>query len=229
MRYMIHAAPSRMWYVNEFLIPSMLKQGIDEKRIILRCDTEGKGNLVSCMESFIWCGEHTDDGTWHIQDDIVLCKDFAKRTKENDRGIVCGVVIKDWGPNSSKTGIQPVEELWYSFQCIRIPDRIAGECGCWFFTDAAKRRDPEYRNRILRKKHDDDFFRFFLLEKYPSIEILNLKPNLVDHIDYILGGSLINSERKREVNRVAYWEDDKIVDDLEDRVIFYRQQHEGEL
>ncbi len=28
MRYMIHACPPRMWYVEEFFIPSMKAQGI---------------------------------------------------------------------------------------------------------------------------------------------------------------------------------------------------------
>ena len=228
MSFMLPAAPSRMWYFNDFLIPSLLKQGISKDQIILRCDTEGKGNLVSCMESFLWCGEHTDNGTWHIQDDIVISKDFADQTKRNDRGIVCGFVVSDWGPNPSRTGWQPVEELWYSFQCIRIPDHIAGECAWWFFTDAMKRKDKEYQNRIARKKHDDDFFRFFLLEKYPTIDILNLKPNIVDHIDYMLGGSLINNERDREINRAAYWKDNRMVEELEDKIIFYRQQREGE-
>ena len=222
MRYMIHEAPSRSWYVDKYLIPSMLEQGIEERDILRRCDTEGKGNLISCMESFLWCGQNTNGATWHLQDDVVICKDFAERTRENNQGIVCGMVVKDWGPDYLKTGWQPVEELWYSFQCIRIPDKIAGECGDWFFTVAMKKNDREYRNRILRKKHDDDFFRFFLLEKYPGIEIFNTKPNLVNHIDYLLGGSLINSEREKKVNHAAYWDDDKLLDDLADRIMAHR-------
>lgn len=229
MRYMIHEAPSRTWYVDNFLIPSMLEQGIKGSDIIRWCDTDGEGNLLSCMKSFLWCGEHTNDATWHLQDDIVICKDFAKRTKENNQGIVCGMVVDDWGPDYTKIGWQPVKELWYSFQCIRIPDKIAGECGVWFFTDAMKRDNAEYRNRIRRKKHDDDFFQFFLFEKYSHINILNMKPNLVNHIDYMLGGSLINSERERAINHAAYWEDNQMLEELEDRVLLYRKQRDGEL
>ena len=219
---MIHEAPSRTWYVDNFLLPSMLEQGIDLVDIVRVCDTEGRGNLLSCMTAFLWCGEHTKDATWHLQDDVVISRDFAKRTREYNEGIVCGMVVEDWGPNYLKTGWQPVEELWYSFQCIRIPDKIAGECGVWFFTDAMKRNDREYRSRILRKKHDDDFFRFFLLEKYPSIQIFNTKPNLVNHIDYLLGGSLINSEREKSVNHAAYWDDEKLLDEIGDRILQYR-------
>ena len=43
---------------------------------------------------------------------------------------------------------------------------------------------------------------------YPNEYVLNLKPNLVDHIDYLLGGSTIN-ERKEDKKQVrALWFDD---------------------
>ena len=69
MKYMIHACPQRMWYVEEFLVPSMRDQDIRPDEIEIRCDTEGKGNLLSCMESFRDCGERPG-GTWHLQDDV---------------------------------------------------------------------------------------------------------------------------------------------------------------
>ena len=224
MRYMIHSAPPRQWYVDEFLIPSLLKQGIPEKQILVRCDTEGKGNLISCMEAFQWCGQHTDNGTWHIQDDVIICRKFAKLTKKYNQGVVCGAVVKEWGPDYTRLGIQPVKELWYSFQCIRVPDQLAGECAGWFFSYAMKKQDPEYIGRIRRRKHDDDFFRYFLLEKHPDMQILNLKPNLVDHIDYMLGGSLINADRGRDVNRMYWFEDKDLVDQLDD--ILERRQND---
>ena len=216
MRYMIHSAPERQWYVDEFLVPSMLEQGIREKDIFIRCDTERKGNLVSCMESFLWCGQNTDGGTWHLQDDILISHSFAERTKQYDNGVVCGMVVKKWGPDWLKTGEQKAADHWYSFQCIRVPDSLAGECAVWFFSDASKRTQAKYRNRVLRKKHDDDFFRFFLEEKHPEMTVLNLKPNLVDHIDYLIGGTLVNKDRIEKVNRAAYWEDEdeKLVEKL---------------
>ena len=30
-KYLIHAYPNRLWYVKDFLIPSMVKQGIEYK------------------------------------------------------------------------------------------------------------------------------------------------------------------------------------------------------
>ena len=224
MRYMIHAVPSRLWYVEDFMIPSMLAQGIEKKEISIYCDYNRKGNLFSFMDSMRYCGEHpVEGGTWHVQDDVLLSKKFAETTRRFNDGVVCGAVIKDWGPDYLKTGVQPVEELWYSFQCIRIPDEIAWECAYWFYTDARKRTEGKYRNRITRNKHDDDFFRFFLLEKHPELTIRNLKPNIVDHIDYMIGGSLINGERARQINRVAYWGDEDLIHKLEEDLLFYTQ------
>lgn len=221
-RYMIHSSPQRQWYVKDFLVPSMLEQGIKESDIIIQCDVEKKGNLISCMEAFKYCGDHpVVGGTWHLQDDVIICHDFAEKTRFYNDGVVCGAVVKEWGPDATKTGIQPVKELWYSFPCIRIPDEIAGECAKWFFEDASKRNDSRFRTRIIRKKHDDDFFQFFLFEKYPSMTITNLKPNITDHIDYLIGGSIVNAERKTKVNRSAYFEDGYLVDRLEKSIKDY--------
>ena len=57
MRYMIHACPQRMWYVNDYLLPSLKAQGIPEEEIAIWNDTEGKGTLFSCLESFKACGK----------------------------------------------------------------------------------------------------------------------------------------------------------------------------
>lgn len=222
MRYMIHCVPSRLWYVEDFLIPSMLEQGIEKHEISIYCDNKRKGNLFSFMDSMRYCGEHPiEGGSWHLQDDVLISRKFAETTREFNEGVVCGNVIKEWGPDYLKTGVQPVKELWYSFQCIRIPDELAAECAYWFYSDARKRTESKYRNRILRNKHDDDFFQFFLFEKHPDMMIRNLKPNITEHVDYMIGGSLINGERKRKINRVAYWEDDDLIRKLEDDLLAY--------
>lgn len=219
LRYMIHSVPKRQWYVENFLIPSMIEQGISEDEIIVYCDRKSKGNLQACMDAFRWCGNHqTDYGTWHLQDDILISRSFAEKTRQFHDGVVCGNVMKDWGPNYQKYGVQPVVELWYSFQCIHIPDSLAGECAKWFYEVASKSNESKYRTRIIRNKHDDDFFRFFLLDHYPHMKITNLKPNIVDHIDYMIGGTIANGERKKAINRVAYWEDEDLIYELEEKL-----------
>lgn len=224
-RFMIHSAPSRMWYVDDFLIPSMVEQGISKDDIINWCDINGKGNLHSCMDGFRWCGDNpTEGGTWHLQDDIVISRDFYKKTKEFNDGVVCGFCVKEWGPDAAKFGVVPVEELWYSFQCIRIPDKLAGDCARWFYNQASIRPQSKYRVRIQARKHDDDFFRFYLLETHANMKIRNLYPNIVNHIDYMIGGTLINAGRPREVNGAVYWEDESILVDLRNRINAYKHQ-----
>ena len=51
-RYVIHACPDRMWYVDGFLLPSLLEQGICRDDILIWNDEERKGNLWAAMECF---------------------------------------------------------------------------------------------------------------------------------------------------------------------------------
>ncbi len=75
-KYMIHACLARMWYVEEFLIPSMLEQGIEWESITIWNDAQRRGNLIACMDSFLSLAG-SDGGTWHLQDDVIICRDFA--------------------------------------------------------------------------------------------------------------------------------------------------------
>lgn len=214
MRYLIHSCPQRQWYVDDYLIPSMHAQGIED--ISVWEDTGGKGNLLSCMESFLDCGQYPG-GTWHIQDDVVICMDFARRTVEHDDGIVCGYAyerdVRKLGP---RKGSVSVMDMWWSFPCIRIPNNLASECAEWFFEEASLRQ--EYASYIAARKYDDLFWKDFLLERYEGIRVLNLAPNLVDHIDYLIGGSVINKDRGRPVTRTAFWSDYSVVKELEEKL-----------
>ena len=212
MRFVIHSAPPRIWYVEEFLIPSMLAQGISSEDVEIWCDTEGKGNLFSCMDAFRACGAR-DGGTWHIQDDVILCRDFAKRAQEHDLGIVCGFGCHNFGAQTQQTGRVPAAFMWYSFQCIRIPNTLAGECAQWFYDDAQHR--AKYLQFINDRKHDDTFWRDFILELHKDLWVTNLTPNLVDHVDYLIGGTLVNKRRSAKINRAAFWEDEELVIQLE--------------
>lgn len=218
IRYMIHSAPARKWYVDEFLVPSMIRQGIPKNDIIVWCDTEKKGNLQSCMEAFQWCGENpVNGGTWHLQDDVIVSNVFSQKAKQFNFGIVCAYVCKLGNPVWSKTGVQKVKDMWYSFPCIRIPDPIAGECADWFFNDVVYRKKEPFVSHMKANKFDDDFFWSFLKEKYPSMDIINLVPSLVDHVDYLIGGSLVNRARSYVDSqcRAVYWRDIGLVEQLE--------------
>ena len=213
MPYMIHACPQRMWYVDEFLVPSMRAQGIED--IEIWNDTEGRGNLYSCMEAFKACGKR-DGGTWHLQDDVIISRDFAEWTKEPFKGVVCGFGCQNFGPSMTQVGSVPMAFMWYSFQCIHLPNELAGECADWFFNDAQYR--TQYSPQIVDRKHDDWFFREFMRERHSDMTVINLTPNLVDHIDHLIGGTLINKQRHIQTNRSYFFKDQDMVDELAEKL-----------
>ena len=213
MHYMIHTCPERMWYVEKHLYPSLREQGIRAKDLDIWNDTEGKGNLLSCMESFLSLTGQ-EGGTWHLQDDVMICRDFAKRTKAHDEGIVCGLVCDYFERHRKMTpGIVRPLRMWWSFQCIRIPNDIAAECAEWFFAEAVNNR--HYASYIEDGKHDDIMFRAFLMREHGNAQVENLVPCLVEHVDYLIGGSVANQDRADRLIRARYWEDKGLTDALE--------------
>lgn len=165
-RVLIHAVQSRMWYVKDFLVPSLESQGILPEIVI---DT-GRGNLRSCMDSFM--DSPKDGGTWHLQDDVIICRDFGERIKRHNKGLVLGF-------HSGKDNGFPC-----SFPCIRIPNDYARKCAEWFFSEG----QYKYPMYARTGKMDDTFFRLYLEENPRHYEVLH--PCLVDHIDFLIGGSV---------------------------------------
>ena len=129
MKFLIHTYPGRMWYVEEFLYPSLRDQGCPADDIEIWNDTEKKGNLQSCMESF--AAREGDGGTWHLQDDVLLCRDFYKRCQELDDGVVYGFCCARFNDDPQQRGKVHQPDMWHSFQCVRIPDAYARECAEW--------------------------------------------------------------------------------------------------
>lgn len=211
-KFIIHACKDRLWYVQDYLYPSMLKQGINETEISIHVDNENKGNLLSCMDIFKSL-KGLDEDTWHIQDDVIISGKFKQYTDnlKSFKGIICGFCSKydEFPPGLSKP-----DKMWYSFPCIRIPDNIAYECSEWFYQEAVHNHD--YGLYIRTKKYDDLFFKFFLTQFYYNYEIFKAMPNLVNHIDYLIGGSTVNKERGREPVLAKYWNEDGIIKELEE-------------
>lgn len=188
--YLIHCCEKRKWYVDEYLVPSMLNQGINEADILIYNDDKKQGNLKSFIESAKLV--RGVSGTWHLQDDIIISSDFKKITEEFDRGIVCGFC--SYYSEDVPVGIRPARDLWYSFPCIRIPNNILAEFVEWVETPEIKNRYIAY---ISTNKCDDTLFREFILSEHGDKTIHNLCPNIVDNVDYLLGGSLINNRRNK--------------------------------
>lgn len=211
MRVLIHACPKRMWYVEEFLIPSL--QGAE---VEVWNDTEKKGNLIACMESF--AARTGDGGTWHIQDDVIVCRDFVKRCEEFDSGVVYGFTCGQFGDDPQQTGFVYAPDAWHSFQCIRIPDAWARECAEWFFSGEWK-NSPEPELFALRdiNQGDDSFFREFIQARHGKELMYNAKPNLADHVDWIIGGSILSPWRGF-LARAFYWDDEDLITDLKKQI-----------
>ena len=117
---MIHTYPKREWYVINYLVPSLIKQGIDKDNIIVLSDREKLGNL----ESFVSSLKEVKYDTWHLQDDIIIASDFKDRTEILSYlpTIVCGFIHYEWNTGSTlMTGFALPKFMFMSFQCIFIP------------------------------------------------------------------------------------------------------------
>ena len=222
MRYMIHACLARMWYVKDFLIPSMMSQGIRGDDITVWNDSGGKGNLASCLESFASLKD-TPGGTWHLQDDVMISRDFAARTKElAGSSIICGFCYSGYEAGDPPvTGwVFPVL-MWNScFLCVYIPNETAANFVSWFYTEARAR--PEYSGWVESGKHDDTFFHQYCVEQRPNTLVFNHAPHLVEHVDYLIGGSVINKWRGH-ASRGCYFEDDDLTEELTRAVVKYKK------
>ena len=209
MRILIHAYPGRMWYVEEYLVPDLISQGADPGEIEIWNDSEGRGNLYACMECFQ--SLKGDGGTWHIQDDVLPCRDFVERCRQLDEGMVYGFCSPHFRDDPDQAGRAYMPDAWHSFQCVRIPDSYARECAEWFFS-GAWRSSPSDELPILKATNagDDTFFREFLQDRHGTETVYNARPCLVEHVDFLVGGSAVNKWRGFWV-RAHFWEDEELV------------------
>lgn len=210
-KYLIKSCPERVEYVQNYLIPSMLNQGIKDEDVTLFIDKEKRGCLETAMRAFAQAS-NDDGGIWYMQDDVIICHDFKERTEQHDDGIVCGYCYELDDKKRYIGKVKP-KEYWYSFPCIRIPNKIARKCANWFYNYVLY--NNQYGVWIRSKKYDDTMFDLFMQDYYPLYEGLNLKPNLVDHIDYLIGGSVVNKIRPEKETHAAYFEDLYLVRELE--------------
>lgn len=208
---MIHTCQKREWYVHDFLVPSLLEQGLPQDDIYVWLDEKGIGNLGSCLESFTWAS-HRPGEMWHIQDDVLLCRDFVERTRAAPNGLVCGFCADIYERGSIVEGPTTAEYMWESsFPCIKIPNALAGEFVKWVVNEPIGR--PELQKLVETGKKDDTLFWIFIQENYPEMPVTNMSPHLVEHVDWLIGGSVINQWRGYIV-RSCRWDDEELVREL---------------
>lgn len=213
MKYLIHCYTNRKWYVYKYLIPSMIKQGIEKDDIFVWCDYTKDGNLQSWLRSCRWLVDNFDltKGTWHLQDDVIISNDFYERTLSVDNiNIQCGFVSEKYNKTKKdKVGTVSINNSWNSFPCVYIPNKYIKEMIEWI-------KQYEDTEKYKSNRHDDYFFTKFIRTNYPYINSINLKPNIVDHVDYLIGGS-INKPRKKNVTGY-YFEDKYLIEKLKEEI-----------
>ena len=187
MDILIHASRERNWYVQGYLIPKLLST-----KLRVFYDAYHQGNIEAYLRSYEKLPLTGD--TWHLEDDVLPDKRFLKWAEELEdfEGIVCG-----FGAS---------EESFYSFPCIRIPNWYIQTFLIWL-----KHTDDEcVKARFELGKGIDFIFRKYWIGHQIPVKFMN--PCMVEHIDDLIGGSLINI---REKPLKAYrFEDEESLTDL---------------
>ena len=218
---MIHSCNERQWYVDRYLVPSMLEQGINKDDIYIYQDKNRDGNLVSwvisCHKAYELWGDNVN--VWHLQDDVLLASYFKSKTEELEategNKMICGFTC--YYDDNRKAGYGTViKDMWFSFPCIRLNTTRTKEFANW--CDIYVWRDSQFGFWIRQKKGDDFVFRVFVESYYPNEEILNLNPNIIEHVDFLLGGTIVNKQRKKYDVRSMYWNEEYLVEELRDKL-----------
>lgn len=220
-RYLIHACLERSWYVHDYLIPSLLKQGILAENVDVYLDNNREGCLESCMKAFESVPDD-DGGIWHLQDDILISSKFKEMTEKYDSGVVCGHFYERHQYMADYVGEVPVANMWFSFPCIRIPNKIARGCAEYYRNDILTNR--AYTPWIVAKKYDDTIFNLYMVEHHSEMKVINLVPNLVAHVDYLIGGTQAGKSRGELEPMSMYFEEPELIDILRKEL----KNHEGD-
>lgn len=218
---MIHTCNKREWYVYNHILPSLKQQGMNMDNVKVWHDYKRIGNLQSFLHSLTWIeGVYQPAAAvWHLQDDILLSSSFVERASTYpDDEICCGFVHDSFNKGElQKTGRVAMKHLWYSFPCIKIPVSLSTQFHTWLFSQGL--RNSKYHSLFVTGKADDSLFRYFLLQKHSRSHIHNIKPNLVEHVDWLIGGSVVNGERSKKAVRAYYWDEQDLVDKLKDELV----------
>ena len=100
--------------------------------------------------------------------------------------------------------MQPLSKCWRSFPCIYIPNKYTAEFVDWY--DKKVIQEKHFQQEYEGGKDDDTLFLACLSQLHPAIRSVNLTPCLVDHIDYLIGGSML-FDRKTKIHRACYLSD----------------------
>ena len=215
MKFLIHTVPQRR--DNFVLICETLRsQGAHPDDMLMYSDVAREGNLMAFVKSCEYLERRCIDPAepvWHLQDDIQLSNHFiedikrihAEHCMRIEWPIWCGFCSHESIDLKGKLlpdGECDPEHMWYSFPCIMIPVMITNMFVRWFYKSPKSDIEEKW---IKENRYDDSLFRNFLIKSKIGVEVINIKPNLVDHRDDLCGGSILNRDRKAPA-RALYFE-----------------------
>ena len=231
--YMIHACENRLWYVRDFLLPSMIDQGVNPDNILVYRDKNEIGNLRawvdSCNRLSVQSRSKMIKNVWHLQDDVVISKDFKTITEQYENNeIVCGFTCGyDKEPQAGTFKLEE-HKMWYSFPCINISTVLTTSFANW--ANGNLWQSQHFKGAVKRNNCDDLIFREWLYDNHGSIEEINLAPNVVNHIDKWLGGSICNKQRDPDKDTMSiFWEDKGELAELKKALDVYLPKREAEI
>lgn len=216
--YVIHTSPKRIKFVNEYMVPCFKRYGIQD--IIVWNDEQMIGQLNAWTDCARWIVSEKNEyrGTWHLEDDVVPCKNFKTLSEQlSGKSIVVQGFITDnkFFGFKGETGILPFQYLPYGMQCIYIPNLYLK--GFIDFVDTFVKtgmyRKKQYECGTL---YSDAVFRTFMKRYYKDTLINNLDDCMVEHVDYLIGGSSVRKQKDtkakarkfdnyEEVERLERW------------------------
>ena len=205
MKFIVRSCNKRLWYVKQFLIPDLIENGISEDDIIHINDDNQEGCLSNWLRACRTQLEECDGGAWHLQDDVLIASNFSEVAGSVPTDIVCnGFVTKDFNPKEIyDIGIVPVQKYWCSFPCIYVPDVLIAEFLDWYHQKIVV--EGKYRKYVEMRRYDDRFFWQLMKERHKDDNCLNIVPNMVEHVDNLLGGSVANNDIAKRKAKSFYW------------------------
>ena len=216
MNVVIRCCPKRVWYVEQYIVSELHRQGVTSIKVWN--DERHAGVLGSFLDVCEWMAKQDAEGFWILQDDVLLHSQFAEIAELCPKNtVVNGFVYRDDGLRSDNykyIGLQPIENYWFSFPCCYIPIRHIKGFLNWFYDSAIS---GKYHRAISKNLYDDLLFWNYLKSLQSAELIYNMTPNLCEHVDYLIGGSMTESPKK-EIRNAYYWNEPERTEKLKQRL-----------
>lgn len=177
--------------------PCFRRYGVED--IIVWNDEEMTGQLTAWTDCAAWIATNRKDyiGTWHLEDDVIPCKDF-KTISETVIGegnmIVQGFITDNpFSDFKGETGILPVRYLPYGMQCLYIPNDYLK--GFIYFADNYVKPGLYHKRQYeCGTLYSDNVLRGMMRKYYPNAMVNILEKCMVEHIDDMIGGRSIRKQ-----------------------------------